>query len=101
VRLSEQGRQQLLGDLLDLQSGGDLAGWDEEFVDDMVMRLAAERDGATLSEKQYEQVSRILDIEGREPTGPRSRPNVFPYQDQGGVNHFQRRGWAVNKRKRK
>jgi hypothetical protein len=53
VRLTEQGRQQLLGELLDLQSGGELSGWDEEFVDDMILRLAAARDGATLSEKQY------------------------------------------------
>jgi hypothetical protein len=101
VRLSEQGRQQLLGELLDLQSGGELRGWDEAFIDDMVMRLAAARDGATLSEKQYEQISRILDVKGREPSGPPSRPNSFPYRDQGGVSYFQRRGWAVNKRKRK
>lgn len=36
-----------------------------------------------------------------EPTPGEDGEPMYPYQDQGGTSHYVRRGWAINRPKRK
>ena len=77
-----------------------LRDWDQRFLEGVLLRL--ERGGAAtrVSPRQWEQLERILEAADLSASVVEA-PNSFPYEDTGGVSHHQKRGWAVNKPKRR
>ncbi len=77
-----------------------LRDWDQRFLQDMLHRLAQGGAATRVSPRQWEQLERILEAADLSASVAEA-PNSFPYEDTGGVSHHQKRGWAVNKPKRR
>lgn len=77
-----------------------LRDWDQRFLEDMLDRLARCGAATRVSPKQWGQLERILEAADLS-AAVADAPNAFPYEDTGGVAYHQKRGWAVNKPKRR
>ena len=78
----------------------DLRDWDKGFLSDMLQRLRGAAAPATISEKQYAQLERILQDQPDRAVRDDAPPNGFPYESEGGTAYYQKRAYDP-KRKRK
>lgn len=100
LELTEVGRTRYLERISSKLSGSlTLREWDQGFLEDMQMRLLQSAKAVPLSQKQLQQLERILD-DDHERDIRQGHDNEYPYEHEGGVPYYVRRGWVIMKRKR-